>query len=308
MAPLVSIIIPTYNEEADIRSTLDSIVGLSYAPIETLVVDASTDRTPEIVSSYAAHGVRLVQQTRGKGRSAARNEGIQAARGEIVVILNADVRLPPDFVQRILPYYERGVDYLLVESRVTNTQFARPRYVQALHQFHYPSTPEVEARMNWTEGFSCRREAAIKVGLIPEGDSVTLVAGEDGWFGEKLEAAGYKKAFDRSIVVTHVMPTDFGEFWHQRVGRGQGTPQVWYERDQWSLNKITNEVIKLSSLSALALLIPLPALYRGWRLSAFSPRGRADWPVFAALDWIESAANITGLIEGVRELKQAGVK
>lgn len=162
--------------------------------------------------------------------------------------------------------------------------------------------------MNWTEGFSCRRAAAIAVGLIPEGDSVTLVAGEDGWFGEKLAAAGYKKAFDRSIVVTHVMPTSLTEFWHQRVGRGQGTPHVWYGRDNWPLNKIGLHVLWLISLSGLALLVPLPALWRGWRLSALSVRGRADWLKFAALDWIEAAANITGLIRGTLELKRAGAK
>jgi cellulose synthase/poly-beta-1,6-N-acetylglucosamine synthase-like glycosyltransferase len=247
-----------------------------------------------------------VRQSRGRGRAAARNEGILAAQGEIVVILNADVRLPHDFIQRILPHYANGADYLLVESRVTNIEYAIPRYIQALHQWHYPPRPEVEARMNWTEGFSCRRAAAIAVGLIPEGDSVTLVAGEDGWFGEKLAAAGYRKAFDRSIVVTHVMPVSPAEFWHQRVGRGQGTPQVWYGRDRWPLSKIALHVLWLGTLSGLALLLPVPAMWRAWQLSAFSPRGRADWLIFAVLDWIESAANVTGLVRGAQELKQAG--
>ncbi len=308
MTLLVSIVIPTYNEAADIRSTLDAIIELEYEWVETLVVDASVDNTPGIVKEYASHGVRLVRQSRGKGRAAARNEGLLAAQGDIVVILNADVRLPRDFIQRILSHYDNGVDYLLVESRVTNIEFVIARYIQALHQWHYPPRPEVEAKMNWTEGFSCRRAAAIAVGLIPEGDSVTLVAGEDGWFGEKLAAAGYKKAFDRSIVVTHVMPTTLAEFWHQRVGRGQGTPQVWYGRDEWPLNKIVRHVLWISSLSGLALLVPLPALWRSWRLSALSVRGRADWLLFAALDWLESAANITGLIRGTLELKRAGAK
>jgi glycosyltransferase involved in cell wall biosynthesis len=307
MLPFVSIIIPTYNEAADIRATLDSLAALDYDDYEVLVVDASGDATPEIVTSYPSSKVKLIRQSRGRGRAAARNEGVLAAQGELVIILNADVSLPRDFIKRILPHYEAGADYVLVESRVTNTQFVMPRYIQALHEFHYPARPDVEARMNWTEGFSCRREAALKVGLIPEGDASPLVAGEDGWFGEKLAEAGYKKVFDRSIVVTHVMPTNLGEFWHQREGRGQGTPQVWFGRDGWTLSKITTQVLMLSIPIGLALLIPIPALWRAWQLSAFSPRRRADWLPFAALGWVESAANLMGLFKGVGELRQVRV-
>lgn len=306
MPPPVSIIIPTCNEAADIRETLDSLAALDYDDLEILVVDASSDATPEIVSNCLSDKVRLVRQSRGRGRAAARNEGILMARGEIVVILNADARLPRDFVKRLLPHYEAGADYVLVESRVTNEEHATARYVQALHELHYPPQPEVDANMNWTEGFSCRRSAAIAVGLIPEGEKVTLVAGEDGWFGEKLAAAGYRKLFDRSIVVTHVAPSDLRGIWHQRVGRGQGAPQVWYGRDHWPMNKITRTVIKLCCLTGIALLLPMPALWRGWRLSAYSPRRRADWLTFAALDWIESAANLRGLLAGAMELKRAG--
>jgi cellulose synthase/poly-beta-1,6-N-acetylglucosamine synthase-like glycosyltransferase len=302
---LVSIVIPTYNEATDISETLDSLMALTYAPLEVLVVDASGDETPQIVESYPPDRVRLIRQTRGRGRAAARNEGILLARGEIVIILNADVRLPPDFLQRLLPHYAQGADYVLVESRVSNLEHTTARYVQALHEFHYPPRPEVEARMNWTEGFSCRREAALAVGLIPEGEGLTLVAGEDGWFGEMLEAAQYRKVFDRTLVVTHAMPPDLPGFWHQRVGRGQGTVQVWQQRDGWPLNKLTLTIAQLTLLIGLGLLLPLPAVWRGWRLARYSPKGRKDWLAFAALDWIESAANVRGLWIGLAGARRA---
>jgi glycosyltransferase involved in cell wall biosynthesis len=302
---LVSIIIPTYNEESDIRATLESLTALDYDAFEVLVVDASQDRTPQIVAAFPSEKVKLVKQSRGRGRAAARNEGLLMSKGEMVIILNADVRLPPDFIRRLLPHYAAGADYVLVESRVTNVEYATARYVQALHELHYPPVPDVEARMNWTEGFSCRRAAALSVGLIPEGDNVVLVAGEDGWFGEKLAAAGYKKVFDHSIVVTHVMPPDLRGFWQQRVGRGQGVPQVWQGRDGWSLGKVRRTALWLSFLSGLALVMPIPALRRSWRLCQYSPRRQADWLTFAALDWFETAANVTGLLKGAGELSKA---
>lgn len=305
MAPLVSIIIPTWNEAADIRETLDSLMALEHDPLEVLVVDASTDATPEIVASYPLDRVRLIRQTRGRGRAAARNEGILAARGEIVIILNADVRLPRDFVRRILPLYAAGADYVLVESRVTNLEHAVARYVQAMHEHHYPPGSEVESRMNWTEGFSCRRDAAAAVGLIPEGGAAPLLAGEDGWFGENLAAAGYHKAMDRSIVVTHVMPADLKTFWHQRLGRGRGAVQIWHQRDGWPLARIAREVAAACLLTGAALMIPLPSLYRAVVFARYSPRRAADWLPFAALDWVTSAANLWGLIAEAMDLRRA---
>ena len=56
---LVSIIIPTFNEEADIKDTLERLVGLSYKNKEIIVVDDSTDNTPGIVKDYGKFGVKL---------------------------------------------------------------------------------------------------------------------------------------------------------------------------------------------------------------------------------------------------------
>jgi hypothetical protein len=158
--------------------------------------------------------------------------------------------------------------------------------------------------MNWTEGFSCRRAAALAVGGFPEGIHAPLVAGEDGWFGEKLAAARYTKTFDRRIVVTHVAPSTIPAFWRQRVGRGRGWPQVLYARHQWSARRLTVLAAKIVARGTL-LLLPLRALWRGWKLSAYSPRGRRDWPRMSALEWIDSLAMVVGVVAGVVEVWRA---
>ena len=296
----VSIVIPTRNEAGDIAGTLDAIVALDYDHVDAIVVDASSDSTSDIVARYQARGVQLIRQTRGRGRAAARNEGILAAHGEIVIVLNADVRLPADFVSRILAHYGAGADYVLVESRVSNLESATARYIQALHELQYPARPEVEARMNWTEGFSCRREAALTVGLFPEGELAPLVAGEDGWFGEKLEAARYRKVFDRRLVVMHVAPPRLKDFWRQRMGRGRGWPQILRERHGWPDRRIAGVASKVAGRQVLALACLAPSVRQGWRLAARSPRGRRDWLVLSALDWLDRLATLSGLVAGVR--------
>ncbi len=52
--PLVSVIVPCYNEEETINLCIESLLSQTYKPLEIIVVDdASTDKTPEIISRYA---------------------------------------------------------------------------------------------------------------------------------------------------------------------------------------------------------------------------------------------------------------
>ena len=293
-----SIVIPTHNEANDIANTLDALLRLEYPDYEILVVDDSSDATPQIIRWYSQ--VRYLRQTRGRGRAAARNEGILQASGDVVVILNADVILPPDFLTRLVRHYHNGADYVLVENRVLHTDRLLPRYMEAQHRLHYG--PETRVEMNWTEGFSCRREAALQVGLFPEGKGVTLVAGEDGWFGEHLQAQGFCKVFDRTLVAAHIAPARLNEFFRQRVGRGRGSGQIWFVRDGVSLAGLTARALQHTARVCAALVLILPVLYRGWRFAQHSSHGRRDWLSFSAVYSVESVANAVGILASVLEI------
>lgn len=81
-APTVSIIIPTYNCEAYIAETLNSVLSQTLRNIELIIVDdGSTDRTRDIVASYGSP-VRLLRQA-NSGVCAARNYGIREASAGI---------------------------------------------------------------------------------------------------------------------------------------------------------------------------------------------------------------------------------
>jgi glycosyltransferase involved in cell wall biosynthesis len=101
-APAVSVILPVYNEEACIAGVIAELVGALDGkldrPYEVLAVDdGSTDRTPELLRAAAArHGVlRVLRLTPNSGQSAAFCAGFRAARGEIVVTLDADGQNDP---------------------------------------------------------------------------------------------------------------------------------------------------------------------------------------------------------------------
>jgi glycosyltransferase involved in cell wall biosynthesis len=95
---MLSVIIPTYNEEGLLPTLLQSIKMQDYKDYEVIVADAnSTDKTCEIARQY---GARVVP---GGLPAFGRNRGAEAARGEKFLFLDADVYLPqPDFLTRTL--------------------------------------------------------------------------------------------------------------------------------------------------------------------------------------------------------------
>jgi glycosyltransferase involved in cell wall biosynthesis len=101
MSPHVSVIIPLYNARRWITETLESVARQTYPleHVEVLVVDdASTDDSAAIASAFVAeHGLpgRVIRKPVNAGPSAARNTGLQAARGEWIQFVDADDLLAP---------------------------------------------------------------------------------------------------------------------------------------------------------------------------------------------------------------------
>jgi glycosyltransferase involved in cell wall biosynthesis len=91
---LVSVIIPCFNQGHFLPQAIGSVLGQSYRNMEIIVVDdGSTDTTRSVAGRYRE--VICISQ-RNQGLSAARNAGLRKARGEYVVLLDADDRLLPD--------------------------------------------------------------------------------------------------------------------------------------------------------------------------------------------------------------------
>src|SRR5829696_2931566 len=92
-APLVSVVVPCYNQARFLGEAIESVLAQSHPLFEVVVVDdGSTDDTSEVAARYP--GVRLVRQE-NRGLSGARNAGLARSRGEYVVFLDADDRLLP---------------------------------------------------------------------------------------------------------------------------------------------------------------------------------------------------------------------
>jgi glycosyltransferase involved in cell wall biosynthesis len=96
--PLISVIVPAYNAEATLRECVESILHQSFDDFEVIIVnDGSTDSTSKLAAEIASEDrrVQVVDQD-NLGVSAARNRGLQTARGYYVCVLDADDIWVPD--------------------------------------------------------------------------------------------------------------------------------------------------------------------------------------------------------------------
>lgn len=109
--PLVSIIIPTYNNEARIARTLNCLIEQDYSNIEIIVVnDVSTDATADIARRVLMDGGRpfnVIDRSVNGGQSASRNTGLDAARGEYVIFFDHDDLAEKNYVSLLCGEAER---------------------------------------------------------------------------------------------------------------------------------------------------------------------------------------------------------
>ncbi len=183
---LISIIIPTKNEEKYLPQLLESIKKQTVQPYEIIVADAgSTDRTVEIAKKYGAKVVK------GGLPGVGRNNGARAAKGDIFVFLDADTVLPKksflgDLVRIIMSERKPVIFRLIVKPYAVdlNTTVWK-RWVQ--YASYYWSIVvlfmfKVLGQVSPTGLIAVTREQFIKTGMFKEDHML----GEDSEYGARL--------------------------------------------------------------------------------------------------------------------------
>lgn len=98
---LFSVIIPLYNKQEYIKSTLESVLKQSYTNYEIIVVDdGSTDKSPEIVKSIKDSRILFFSKANG-GVSSARNHGINQSKGDFICFLDSDDLWTEDYLESL---------------------------------------------------------------------------------------------------------------------------------------------------------------------------------------------------------------
>ncbi len=127
--PFLSVVIPAYNEETNIRlGTLDKVSRYlerqTYSWEVIIVDDGSTDGTSELLTIFSKtnRGFRIIQKPH-QGKAATVIGGILAARGEIVLFTDLDQATPITQIERVLSWFDKGLD-IVIGSRNTKREGA----------------------------------------------------------------------------------------------------------------------------------------------------------------------------------------
>jgi len=119
--PSVSILIPAFNEEKVLRKTIEAALEASYPNKEIIVInDGSKDRTPQIAQNFCDSGVKVIHRPNG-GKAVALNHGLQFARGEIIVIIDADSLVGKNtLIELVQPFQDPEVAAVAGNIKVLN--------------------------------------------------------------------------------------------------------------------------------------------------------------------------------------------
>ncbi len=217
--PLVSILIPAYNEEKTIRACLESVLRLDYPALEAVVInDGSTDRTQHVVQSIKATAslpIILINQE-NKGKGAALNAGLQRISGEFYATLDADSVVEPTLLKKLLPYFSNqhvtSVLPLLKIKNPKNLLQRIQRYEYIINMFHKLLNAMLDS-VHVTPGpFSLYRTAIVKqLGGYDE-HNIT----EDLEIALRLQKHHFKIIQTGETGVYTIPPDNLRDLYHQR--------------------------------------------------------------------------------------------
>ncbi|BCJ33618.1 bi-functional transferase/deacetylase [Actinocatenispora thailandica] len=230
--PTVTVVVPAYNEAANIAASVRSLVDTSYPRVEVVVVDdGSTDGTAGIVADLGLPGVRVLRQ-RNAGKPAALNTGIRVARGEVLVLVDGDTVFERHTIARLVqPLADPRVGAVSGNTKVANRTglLGRWQHLEYVMGFNLDRRMyEMAECMPTVPGAigAFRRDALMEVGGL-SGETLA----EDTDLTMALCRAGWRVVYEESARAWTEVPSSLRQLWRQRYRWCYGTFQsMWKHR------------------------------------------------------------------------------
>lgn len=241
---MISIVIPTYNERENLEELFERIArALEGKEFEIIVVDDnSPDRTwekaEELAKKYPVHVIRRINE---RGLSSAVIRGFKEARGEIIVVMDADLQHPPEVIPKLVEAVEKGADIAIASryvkgGKVENWYWWRKLISKGAIMIGRVALPKIRGVKDPVSGFfALKREVVEGVELNPVGFKILL---------EVLIKGKYKKVVE--------VPFTFGlrNFGESKLSNKQ---ILNYLRHLYRLMKWEGEIDRLVKFSIVGL-------------------------------------------------------
>ncbi|CAM3872931.1 bifunctional polysaccharide deacetylase/glycosyltransferase family 2 protein [Kibdelosporangium persicum] len=261
-SPPVSVVVPAYNEAANIVATVRSLLANTHmADVEVIVVDdGSTDGTADLVLALDLPGVRVIRQ-RNAGKSAALNTGIAHATHDILILVDGDTVFEPETIGHLVqPMADASVGAVSGNTKVANRRSLLGRW----QHLEYCAGSNLDRQI--LNALQCiptvpgaigafRREALRDVGGI---SSQTIA--EDTDLTIAITRAGWRVTYTPDARAWTEVPATLGALYRQRYRWSFGTFQsMWKHRHSWRDRGPSGRMGRygLFYLFAFQLLLPL---------------------------------------------------
>jgi peptidoglycan/xylan/chitin deacetylase (PgdA/CDA1 family)/GT2 family glycosyltransferase len=229
---LVSVIVPAYNEAANIGATVRSLIAGDYPFVEVIVVDdGSTDGTADIVEALGLPGVFVLRQANA-GKPAALNNGIAYARGDLLVLVDGDTVFAPDAIGRLVqPFTDAGVGAVSGNTKVANRRglLGRWQHLEYVIGFNLDRRmfdvgrcmPTVPGAIGAFRRAALRDAGGVSAQTLAEDTDLTMAVIRSGW----------RVAYEPAAVAWTEVPATLRQLWRQRYRWCYGTMQaMWKHR------------------------------------------------------------------------------
>ena len=223
--PPVSILVPAWNEQGTIQRCVQALQKVSYPCWEAILLAGGDDGTYTAALQAAAGDERFRALERGpEPKNAALNRGVQAARYDILVLLDADNIVAPEWLNILVEPVARGATVSVGDSSPNQrTWVTLEEQMWHIHIYRV-------LRLSWIQGdrsIAIRRDVLEQVGGLP----VHTYAREDWDLGVRLDKAGERVVFAKGARLVTDRPATLRESWkHQVRWRRTHLSGLWEHR------------------------------------------------------------------------------
>lgn len=286
--PLVSIVVPCYAEETTIRDTMKALLAIDYPDFEIIVVnDASPDNTAAEVREFLPDGrVKLINKRVNEGKAMGLNDALPVCRGEILLIIDADIIVSPQILRYMVPHFlGTRVAAVTGNPRVRN----RLSLLQHLQAVEFSSIVSMQRRAQRVIGriltvsgavFAVRRTALIEVGgFSPQ------MATEDMDLTWRLQMHFWDVRYEPRAVVWMQVPPNLRELWKQRRRWARGLAQALARHREialrWKLRRMWP--IYFESWASIVwsfVFVLMTVFWAACHVAGYTPRGSSPFPNF----------------------------
>lgn len=257
---MLSVIIPVFNDEENIKRCLDAVFGSNYRDFEVIVVDDhSSDDSLKMAKQYRC---KLINLKKNIGAAGARNVGVQSARGDHLFFLDSDIVIERDTLSAIMRTFEEKPEisalFCSFQEKTLPSNFFSI-YKNLVH--HYTHQNSKTEAATFCGGFGAiKKEVFTSIGgFDPEYRSL-----EDVEFGYRLHKAGHKIFLNKAIQVTHCKQYSFvGLIKSDLINRAIPWTKIMLQKKIFKndLNTKTSNVFSVILSFLILLSLPFLALF-----------------------------------------------